>query len=66
MNETFQYSENPVYKLRSGNHLRGAIICTACIGSKSVANLGAKIWNLVPEEIKASNTVDMLKSKTKR
>lgn len=42
MNETFQYSENPVYKLRSGNHLWGAIICTACIGSKSVANLGAK------------------------
>ena len=51
--------KNLVYKLRSGNHLWRTFIFTACICSESMANLGAKIWNLIPGKIKASNIVDI-------
>ena len=57
MKEIFQYTENPVYELESGNHLRRANICTVRFSSKSITNLGTKILNVIPEEIKASNTL---------
>ena len=57
MKEIFQYTENPVYELESGNHLRRANICTVRFSSKSIANLGTKILNVIPEEITASNTL---------
>ena len=34
--------------------------------SESIANLGAKIYNLIPEDIKASETLDTFISKIKR
>ena len=48
----FQYTENPVYKLRSGSHMSTANnIRTVSFGSEPIANLGAKVFNLIPEEI---------------
>ena len=66
MRETFQNTNKPVYKLRSGNHLRRANICTVPSGSESVANSGAEIRYLIPQKIKASNSLYTFKSKLKR
>ena len=51
--------KNLVYKIRSGNHLWRTFIFIVCICSESMANLGAKVWNLIPGKIKASNIVDI-------
>ena len=62
MKEIFQYTDNQVYELRNCNHLWRANIRTICFGGESIANLEAKIWNLIPEEFqsssKASNTLE--------
>ena len=65
MKEIFQYTENPVYELRSGNYLRRANIRNVRFSSESIANLRAKTWNLIPEEMKALNAFDAFKSKVK-
>ena len=52
--EIFQYTENPIYKRKSGNHIWRKNITTVHFNSKSGANWEAKIWNLIAEEIKAS------------
>ena len=57
MKEIFQYTENPVYELWSGNDLRRVNIRTVCFSTESIVNLGTKILNMIPEEIKASNTL---------
>ena len=54
MNDVFQFGKNSAYELRSDNHLQITNIQTAHFGSESTKTLGARIWNLVPEEIKAS------------
>ena len=54
MNEIFQLFENPVYELRSGVHLPGRNSRTVFIGTEPIINLGAKLWNMVPENIKSS------------
>ena len=51
MNEIFQFFENPVYELRSGVHLTGRNSRTVFFGTESIINLGAKLWNMVPENI---------------
>ena len=50
MNEIFQFFENPVYELRSGIHLPGRNSRTVFFGTESIINLGAKLWNMVPEK----------------
>ena len=65
MNEIFQFFENPVYELRSGVHLPSRNSRTVFFGTESIINLAAKLWNMVPGNIKASELLSAFKSKTK-
>ena len=66
MNEIFLFSKNSVYRLRSGIQLEKPSINTAKFGSESTVYLGAKIWELIPENIKSSKSVEIFKSKIKK
>ena len=65
MNEIFQFFENPVYKLRSGVHLPNRNSRTVFVGTKFIMNPGAKFWNMVPQNMKSSESLNILKSKFK-
>ena len=52
MKEIFIFHENPTCNLRSGNYLTRRNIHTTHYGIETISNLGAKIWDLLPEEIK--------------
>lgn len=65
MKEIVQYTENPVYELRSSSHFRRVNMRTVRFGSESIANLGTKILSRIAEEIKTSNTLDTFNSKIK-
>ena len=70
MNKIFQFSKNSVYSLRSGIQLKkpsiNAVRNSLQFGSESTVYLGAKIWELIPEKIKSSKSVDVFKSKIKK
>ena len=65
MNDVFQFDKNSAYELRSGNHLQRTNIQTVHFGSESIKTLGAKIWDLIPVEIKASKSLMTFKKKIK-
>ena len=66
MKEIFVFQENETYNLRSGNHLARKNIRTTQYGIESVSNLGAKLWNLLPREIKNSSSLTVSKNKIRR
>ena len=59
MNENFDFSKNYVYGLRCGNCLTRSNIHATHFGIESIANIAAKIWCKMPNEIKeaCSHTV---------
>ena len=59
MNEIFRFIKNSVYSLRSGIQLEKPSINTAQFGSESAVYLGAKTWELIPENIKSSKSVKL-------
>ena len=61
----FQFFENRVYELRSGVHLATRNSRTVFFVTESIINLGAKLWNMAPVNIKASESLNSFKSKTK-
>ena len=61
MNEIFRLSKN----LKSAIQLKKPSINTVQFGSESTVYLGAKIWELILENIKSSESVDIFKSKIK-
>ena len=63
MNAVFQFGKNSVHELRSGNYLQRTNIQTVHFGSESIKALGAKLWHLVPAEIKASKSRAIFKKK---
>ena len=65
MNEIFQFFENPVYELSSGVHLPSRNSRTTFFGTESIMNLGAQLWNMVPENIKSSELLNVFKFKIK-
>ena len=65
INDVFQFGKNSAYELRSGNHLQRTNIQTVHFGSESIKTLGAKIWDLIPAEIKASKSLMIFKKKIK-
>ena len=65
MNEIFQFFENPVYEFRSGVHLPSTNSSTVFFGTESIMNPGAKSWNMVLENRKFSESLNVFKSKTK-
>ena len=66
MKEIFGFQENETYNLRSGNHLARKNIPTTQYGIESVSNLGAKLLNLLPREIKNSSSLTVFKKKIRK
>ena len=64
MKLVFQESTN-TYNLRNRNPCTGRNVRTVYYGTETISFRGPKIWALVPEEIKASNTLEAFKSKIK-
>ena len=64
MNEVFQLTD-PAYILRNNSEFRSKNAKTVTYGTEPVSFLGPKIWNLVPQEIKASESLNSFKSKIK-
>ena len=65
MSEIFNFVENQTYNLRSGQHLKRPLIHSTCFGVESVTNLGAKIWNLIPNTLKELDSLSTFKTKIK-
>ena len=66
MKEIFVFQENETYSLRSGNHLAQKNIGTTQYGIESVSNSGAKLWNLLPREIKNSSSFTVFYNKIRK
>ena len=66
MSEIFVFKENSVYNLRHGLHLQRKNLRTTNFGLESITNIGAKIWDMVPKEIKGSESLASFKSKIKK
>ena len=62
----FIFQENETYNLRSGNHLAQKNIQTTQYRIESVSNVGTKLWNLLPGEIKNSSSFTVLKNKIRK
>ena len=52
MTEIFDISKNSAYELRCGNCLSRSNIHSTHFGIESIANIAAKIWNKILNEIK--------------
>ena len=63
MKEIFIFHENPTYNLRSGNHITRRNIRTSHHGIETISNLGAKIWDMLPQEIKNASSLSVFKTK---
>ena len=66
MNKIFDYSKNYAYKLRCDNCLSRSNIHSTHFGIESIANIAAKIWNKMPNEIKETCSLTIFKSKIKK
>ena len=64
--EIFIFHENPTHNLRSGNHLTRRNIRTTHYGIETISNFGAKIWDLLLEEIKNVSSMSVFKTKIKK
>ena len=65
MREIFHFQENENYNLRSGTHLASRNMRTTLFGKETLSNLGAKIWPLLPEELKNASSFQVFKNKLK-
>ena len=65
MNDVFQFGKSSAYELRSDNHLQRTNIQTLHFGSESMKTLGAKVWDLIPAEIKTSKSLTIFKKNIK-
>ena len=63
MNEVFQLKVNSVYKTRFP--FKSHNVHTEHYGKNSLSFLGPKLWSLVPEDIKNSNSLKEFKGKIK-
>ena len=66
INEIFRFIKNSVHSLRNGIQLEKPSIYTVHFRSESTVYLGAKILELIPENIKSSELADIFKSKIKK
>ena len=64
MSELFTF-KNTSYNLRAGKKLDSNNIKTVNYGTESISYLAPKIWELVPNEIKKSNSLNVFKRKIK-
>ena len=54
-----------IFELRSGVHLPSRNSRTVFFGTESIMNPGAKSWNMVPQNTKSSESLNVFKSKIK-
>ena len=66
MQEILNFSYNNNYNLRSGTHLSRPIVHTTHYGTEPITKLEAKIWELVPQNIKEANSLSSFKNKVKK
>ena len=66
INEIFRFIKNSFHSLRNGIQLEKPSIHIAQFRSESTVYLGAKILELIPENIKSSELADIFKSKIKK
>ena len=59
------FFENSVYELRSGVHKLSRNSRTILSCTESIIKLGAKLWNMIPENMKFSESLNFFKSKIK-
>ena len=57
--------ENCRYNLRNQTKFKTRNVYTTRYGTETISNIGPKIWNLVPNNIKESNTITEFKAKIK-
>ena len=62
MTEIFKFKDHS-YDLRKNNCLETRIIKSCNYGSETVTNLVAKLWDILPENIKKLNLFRNLKTK---
>ena len=62
--EIFKINDHS-YDLRKNNCIGGRIIKSRKYGSETVSNLGAKPWDILPENIKKGESLQNLKKKIK-
>ena len=58
MTEVFKLKDHS-YDLRKNNYLERRIIKTCKYGSETVSNLGAKLWDILPENIKKAESLQV-------
>ena len=66
LNEIFKFEKNPVYNLRSGENIKTTNPRTTYYGTESITRLGAKIWNLIPNDIKELSSLELFKQRIKQ
>ena len=66
MKEILVFQENKTYNLKIGNHLAQKNVQTTQYGIESISNLAAKLWNLLPREIKNSSSLSVFKNKIRK
>ena len=64
--KNFVFQENETYNLRSGNHLARKDIRNTQYEFERLSNLRAKLWNLLPGEIKDSSSLTVFKNKIRK
>ena len=65
MREIFHFQKNENYNVRSGTHIASRKIRTTLFGKEMVPKLEAKIWPLLPEELKNVSLLQVSKNKLK-
>ena len=66
MKNIFQVNTNNPYSLRSRNDFYCRNPKIVKYGTETISYLAPKIWPLVPEVIKSSKTLDILKNKIRK
>ena len=66
MKEIFNFSDNNSYNLSSGTNLSRPIVHKTHYGTESITNLGAKIWELIPQNIKVETSLSSFKNKVEK
>ena len=54
------------YELRGNNFLERRRVKSMRYGTESISSLAPKIWEILPNEIKDSDTLQIFKAKTKK
>ena len=66
LNETFTFVKNNTYNVTSGMHLSKVNVHSTQYDTKSIGNLGLKIWNHVPVHMKDLKALSTFKNQIKK